>query len=131
MKPRLILVEGVPGSGKSTTSQWLNLTLGRSFPTAGYLEDGEGGGLCCYYPPEKQKAAEYANTLVSRWADFLAESFVEEGTWIVESALLQSPIHGLLLHDVDTTTIEAIVGRLFHLLSSVEPRLIYLRPDDP
>ena len=131
MKPKLILVEGVAGSGKSTTSQWLNLTLGRSFPTAWYPEDGEPGGLRCYYDAERQTATEYGQTLVSRWADFLAESFLEEGTWIAESALLQSPIHGLLLRDVDATTIEGVVGRLFQVLSSIEPCLIYLRPSDP
>jgi hypothetical protein len=131
MKPKLILVEGMSGSGKSTTSQWLNLTLGRSFPTAWYPEDGEPGGLRCYYDPEKQSVEEYGNALVSRWSDFLTESFLEEGTWIVESALLQSPIHGLLLRDVDAATIEAIVGRILRVVSSVEPCLIFLRPDDP
>jgi hypothetical protein len=131
MKPKRILVEGISGSGKSTTSQWLNLTLARSLPTAWYPEDGEPGGLRCYYDPEKQSVEEYGNTLVSRWADFLTESFLEEGTWIVESALLMSPIHGLLLRDVDTRAIEATVDRLFAVVSSVESCLIYLRPDDP
>ena len=132
MNARLILVRGHVGIGEvDHRPQWLNLTLGRSFPTAWYPEDGSAVACVATTMPERHSAAGYGDTLVSRWADFLAESFLEEGTWIVESALLQSPIHGLLLRDIDATTIEGIISRLFQVLSSIEPCLIYLRPSDP
>jgi hypothetical protein len=92
---------------------------------------GEPGGLRCSYDSEKFTVGQFANALVSRWGDFLVESLSEQGTWIVESALLQSPLHGLLLGDVDTTRIKAIIDRIFRVVSATDPCLIYLRPDEP
>src|ERR1700682_5304051 len=102
MTPRVILVEGTSGAGKSTPCQWLNLML--IGDTAWYPEDGEPGGLRYYFRPERESVAMHGTELISRWSDFLKGLSKDQTIWIVESALLQVPIHEMLLADVDASS---------------------------
>jgi hypothetical protein len=119
------------GSGKSTTAQWLSLTLRDRIPTIWYHEDGPHGDVRRAYSPTRFGAVEeYVGSLLSSWESFLQQIEADQQMWIVESAVLQIPVIGLLLNDVPVDTIRALVRRIMTLVLSARPVLVFLCPSD-
>ncbi len=107
MVPRLILVEGLPRCGKSTTAPFLASQLNRAGQRARwhYEEETPHPVLQARYTGNTWQG--YCDDRLERWTRFAAE--VEAGTEvrIVESTLLQTPIMTMLREDVDPGVILA------------------------
>jgi hypothetical protein len=120
---RLVLVEGLPGAGKSTTAQHLVLHAGRHGHRARWAYEEEAGHPVTgsYYP----SAAPLA-----RWAAFVRAARDADELIVLESALLQWPIMALLRHDLAPEAILAAVGEITVLLAPLDPLLVYLSLPD-
>lgn len=89
----LILLEGLPGAGKSTTAQWLAIQAERAGRRARWVYEQETPHpVFAGMPQEFDSTEEYVADQVGRWSAF-AERMRESGTLaIVDSAFLQRPV---------------------------------------
>lgn len=126
-KTKLILVEGLPGSGKSTTAHLLTRQLRR-----------QGYDARWYYEqqtphPLPYRAARGVSELVQAslhdWRRF-AEQAGEEEITVLESSFFQHALLALLAHEADARTLDAYLGARQELIERLEPKLIYLRRED-
>lgn len=126
--PKLILIEGIPGSGKSTFARFLSEQFERNGLTSKlYLETTfehpiiEATG----YDDYTLFLSDYYN----RWSQFL-DSYPNEDIVVMESAFFQNPIVHLLHKDVDRELIKILIYRVNHLLNKQECELIYFYQQD-
>ncbi|MBQ35736.1 MAG: hypothetical protein CME04_05045, partial [Gemmatimonadaceae bacterium] len=111
MDHRLIIVEGCPGSGKSSTSQFLCRQLQRA------------GHACRWYYEEEmphpvaatkgigrvRDFREYGRAALRRWRDFVSRARRSDEIAIIESHFFQDVITPLLRVDVKPQRIRKVV----------------------
>lgn len=130
---RLVAIEGFPGSGKSTTAQWL-------------ARQWQLGGRACRWFYEQQSDhpvvgipmgadyktwEEYFAYRRERWLAFAADASTAQPLSIMESALLQYPVFVMLRRGVATDTIVAFLLSVADIIRPLAPRLVYLKTSDP
>jgi hypothetical protein len=128
---RLVLVEGFPGTGKSTTAQWIARSLqdaGR--PARWIYEEERPHPVCGDYDFRRLRTmAAFETEYVGRWRALVEWLATTDYTVVVESAFLQWPIITLLrANDPADEIFDAIV----HSADVVAPLalLIYTPMDD-
>jgi hypothetical protein len=130
--PRLILVEGFPGNGKSATAQWLARQLGRAGRTARWVYEEEkphpvlGEG----WAGHGSWKACFADWL-GRWADFAEQARASDAITILESAWLQVPLARMLRRELGPELITAFVHKTVEAMRGLDPVLIYLWQPGP
>ncbi|MFB9277605.1 hypothetical protein [Cohnella cellulosilytica] len=128
MKKKIILVEGIPGSGKSTFARFLSNQFERNgFTCRLFLET-------TYDHPIIESTGYTDHSLFleayyERWAKFL-NNFPDEEIVLMESAFFQSPIVHLLHKDVDREIIKTLISKVGNRLNQEECRLIYFYQQD-
>jgi hypothetical protein len=127
MTPRLVLVEGFPGNGKSATAQWLARQLGRAGRTARWVYEEEKPHLVLAerWMQHLSWQARFADWL-SRWADFAEQARGSDAVTILESAWLQVPLARMLRGDLGPALITAFVHKTVETMRGLDPVLIYL-----
>jgi thymidylate kinase len=144
MRPtRLIFIEGLPGSGKSTTARNLAAWLVRAgVATHCFLEvepdhplnfGGElhpagmtlGTALFARYTVEA-----YVAESLQRWQRFVALARPEQVTSVVESYPYQNAVRVLLQMDASHERIKQYVAEVEEIVQPLAPVLIYLDPTD-
>jgi thymidylate kinase len=132
MNSRLILVEGCPGSGKSSTAQFLC----RQLQQAGYL--------CRWYYEEEmphpvaatkgvgraKDFREYGTATLKRWRDFVSRTKRANEIIIIESHFFQDIIAPLLRVDVKPERIGKLVLRMAEFCAPLNPSLFYFHQPD-
>lgn len=129
--PRLIVIEGLPGTGKSTVAQRIAIDGARlGLAAQWYYEEQRGHPLHGYFDPATDGTPDrFMDAAVARWRSFARDA--GPGMQVVESHLMQGPIGTLLLHGVDPETIPPFVERLMRAADPLHPRLVFLRDADP
>jgi hypothetical protein len=125
--PRLVLVEGFPGNGKSATAQWLARQLGRAGRTARWVYEEEQPHPVL---PERWTElpdwqARFADWL-GRWTQFAEEARASDAVTVLESAWLQVPVARMLRQDLGPALIAAFVHKTVETMRGLDPRLVYL-----
>lgn len=125
---KLILIEGVPGSGKSTFARFLSNQFERNgFNTRTYLETTFDHPII-----ESTGYEDYSlfmDSYYERWSKFL-DDLPEEEVVVMESAFFQSPIVHLLHKDADRELIRSLIIKVSNLLSEEYCSLIYFYQKD-
>jgi hypothetical protein len=129
----LVFVEGVPGSGKSTTAQFLTRELARHGRPARWIyEEQAPNPLVPAVPDDAYRDWEHFAALhVERWRAFATATAASDETIVVESFLLQRPVFTMLRRDADVGFIEVVVNRFADAVASLAPSLVYLAHNDP
>src|SRR5215831_2757194 len=130
---RLILIEGFPGAGKSTTAQFLARVVARRGSRARWIYEGEVPNPLVPPVPagDYQSWEQFVDLRVERWRAFAAAAADHDVTIVPESALLQLPVFTMLRHDVETSLITGLVERLAEAAAPLRPKLVYLARRDP
>ncbi|MGH7268599.1 MAG: hypothetical protein ACREMB_27605 [Candidatus Rokuibacteriota bacterium] len=132
MPPRLVLVEGFPGNGKSATAQWLARQLTRAGHRARWIYEGErphpvlGDGR----PGHASWTASFADWL-GRWGDFAAEARAVDTITVLESAWLQVPLARMLRRDLGHDVITAFIHKTVDAMRGLDAALVYFPQPAP
>ena len=130
---RLILVEGFPGAGKSTTAQW----LARQWQLAGracrwlYEQQPDHPVVGIPAGADYKTWEKYFAYRRERWMAFTAETMQGDALVVMESALLQYPVFVTLRRGVAPEVIVAFLRSVADIIRPLAPRLIYLAAPDP
>jgi len=138
---KLVLVEGLPGSGKTTTARWLVGALaGRGVGARLLLEDAPehplkvggplhpggtttGAALFARYTVER-----YADESLARWASFADAA--DDGVRVVEAFPWQNAARVLFQMDAPMERILEYAAAVEDLLAPLRPVLVYLERRD-
>jgi predicted kinase len=129
----LIFVEGVPGSGKSTTAQFIARQLASHGRPARWIYEQEHPHPLVPGEPVTGYRSwdEFTDVRVDRWQAFAAAIARGSETVIVDGALLQLPVFSMLRRNAERPAVERLVNRLAGTVESLHPHLVCLVHRDP
>lgn len=133
-QPRLILVEGIPSSGKTTVAGWIRSWL-------------DERGVPALWSPEEQRdhpaidrptmrfcrESDFASRCVARWQAFATacESARESPVHIFDACFFQNTARFLLEHEHAEGEPARYLKKTEQAIDGLAPRLVYLEQRDP
>ena len=124
---KLILVEGIPGSGKTTTTEHLGTYLQhRDIGCRWYLEEDDPHPIACH----EMKLNELIEKLPLQWASFAEPASHEKVVTIMESRLWQNTALFMFMDEYPLAEIVKCHQLVWKELRSLAPALIYLHEPD-
>lgn len=127
---KLIIVEGIPGSGKSTTARFLSLQSERNGNSTHLLHETTYDHPILIAETIRTPVA-WMKQYLSNWDLFLEEHRDQKTTFVMESVLFQAPILHLLHMDLDKEAIIRFIESICARLTDLDFHLVYLYQDDP
>ena len=131
--PRLVIVEGIMGSGKSTTT----LSIAHRLEASGISATGITEGVDPHpirfdwdLPWSEMPPAELAKSGIAKWRSFVASSLTVERISIVDGQLFHGGLTALLLLEADVDTMAAYCREIVAVIRPLRPLLIYFRQND-
>lgn len=126
---KLVIVEGIPGSGKSSTARFISLQLERNgFQTELFHESTFQHPILL--EEDINDSEQWQASYLSNWNKFLSKNENKQTVYVFESVLFQSPIINLLHLDTDRSEIIRFIDELLASLSRVDCSLVYLYQKD-
>jgi hypothetical protein len=132
---RLVLIDGLPGSGKSTTAQFLCLHMERhGRPARWYFEEETPHPVFEFERVRHilnsgQASTDVFDQALRHW-DELASAPAGGSTLILEASFFQTPLHPMLMLDWDRERIAAYVSAVERAIATLNPVLVVLRDAD-
>jgi len=138
----LIVLDGLPGSGKTTTGQWLTSQLREHGRIARWLPETEISHPLWWYehwngkeyqPPDFEKATveEFIQTSLKKWKDFATLTNATKQQVIAESVFFQNAVAMFLMGSAGPQMLIEYAREVQNLTRPLEPVLIYFRLNDP
>jgi len=128
---KLILVEGLPGSGKSTTAQYIALQVKENgLPTRWFHEAEKPHPIRVQDVLQRDGIEEFVVRSISNWQSFIDEMEGSGEITVLEAMLFQSTVGLLFSCDMQRKRIIDIVLRIQEITRRLDPVLIYLRQND-
>jgi DNA polymerase III delta prime subunit len=131
--PGLLLIEGLPGSGKSTTAHLLCRHLERQGrPTRWYWELESPHPVFEFQEAldGDQLRAGFVETALANWTRFAAGLATRRELVILECSWFQSAVHPMLLLDWPETRIARYIASVERIVADIRPLLVVLRVSD-
>ena len=130
---KLILVEGLPGCGKSSMAQYICDQLWRNGHQSRWIYEEEEPHPVA--PPGRISDFEttdaYSRSLLNRWRSFASEADQSDEITILEARFFQDVIFGFLRDDTERQTILDHVKDAGDICGPLRPVLIYFyQPDN-
>ena len=126
----LLFVEGAPGTGKSTTAQFLAVHSSRHGRPARWVYEDEAPHPIFGTQADTSSWDAYFAQSVERWRLFAARARVADEITVIESALLQRPVFTLLREDVARETTLGFLARIADVVRDADPVLVHLSHAD-
>ena len=137
LQSRLIFVEGIMGSGKSTTARWLARLLRRNGIPAYAVPEALPHPTIVFrtLPHWKQPWRDMtADTLIAQsvrnWQAFVTRSITQPSIVVFDGQLFHGDVTALLLMGCPLPTLQEYVLSLVCLLQPLHPHLIYFYQDN-
>lgn len=138
LQTRYIFVEGINGSGKSTTAQFLtNYFAEHKIPARFLPEGGRGHPLrvAASLPRPFQiwrdiTADEFIRTSLRKWQGFVNAARQSNAVTICDGLLFHGNMMDLVLLDPKPGAVQSYIKEVISLLRDLHPVLIYLYQDD-
>ena len=129
---RLILVEGLPGTGKTTISAWIYRRLKRKGVPARVLleDDPDMPGDWIIDADRHMPVQEYAHRMLKLWQQW-AGNYTGEGVLILDCAFLQNPLNEMMFRGASDAQAGAYVRAVAAILQTLNPVCVYLRRESP
>ena len=132
MDTRIVLVEGFPGCGKSTTAQWLaHQCRAAGYRAEWFYEEQRPHPLSRETPGTDSSWPEYFSERLRRWWALADKAMSSDSVNILESAWLQVPLFLTLRQDLDRGVIQTFIRKTVEAMRGANPMLIYLSQPDP
>jgi hypothetical protein len=128
---KLILLEGLPGTGKSTAAEALCERLrGSGYNCQWFHEDEPRHPLSHEGLKMGEDVASYRDVLADRWRTFVAAAHGQEAVTILDARLLQNALLPQVRQGLERGEILESLLRLAKICEPLSPQLIYLRSND-
>ena len=129
--PRLILVDGFAGSGKSTTAQRLCLLLRAAGRRAEWFHEHQAAHpIFCYDEVEELLAVApdaFEDQILARWSAFARSGSGDAAAIrILEGSFLQLTVGVMLSMNLTSARIVRVLREIDRLLAPLDPALIHL-----
>jgi len=139
IKTKLILVDGITGSGKSTTAHFIYRQMEKNGIKVRWFYEQEKKHPLHLDPKESEKQkdksdADYSKRIMEKepviWTDFVNMIKDDDIVYIVESFLFQDVLLLHIMNDVDRQTIKDYSRKLLDIVRCLNPVLIHLYQRD-
>ena len=132
LNTKLILVDGLPGSGKSTTAQFICDQLQRNgLRSRWYYEEEPFYPVALGYRSSAYKSpTDFFSASFTKWKSFVSQAMQSDEISIFESWFFQDAIFGLLMEDVEEPLIRNYIHGIRETCQCLEPVLFYLYQPD-
>lgn len=122
----LILVDGLPGSGKSTTAQFIALQLERNhIPARWFYELDNSHPIHAFHEWSREGPESFIETIIANWRSFVTKGRQSDKVNILESTLFQSTVRLLLQSDISRQRIVDYAFQTQEIIKELQPILIY------
>ncbi|AUD65167.1 hypothetical protein BK011_05530 [Tenericutes bacterium MZ-XQ] len=130
MQHKIIFVEGQPGSGKSTISQFITQQLNLNGESVYWLDEYEhdGGYFNQFWEDYDQPNKNQVETLIKCWRHLIDKIKESDSTFIIDSAYLSYTLY-LLNLEISFEKIKDYFQSLNRLLSELNPKVIFFKGD--
>jgi hypothetical protein len=127
--PRLVLVEGLPGSGKTTTAERMCRRLrSRGIDAAWAAEGAADHPVFAPGYAKSRRRPEFAQQCLDAWSSFV--DAIGTRTWVLDGAAFQSTVRFMFEQRVPYDEIFAYWRVFESVVSPLRPTVFYLRDDD-
>ncbi|WP_315780022.1 MULTISPECIES: hypothetical protein [unclassified Bradyrhizobium] len=129
----LVIVEGIMGSGKTTSVRRIADRLNRSGIAALGLTEGVSPHPIRFdwdVPWADMPAMQLAKSAAARWRAYVNSAQVSERITVVDGQLFHGNLTSLFLLDADTALIRAYIHEVAAAIKPLRPFLIYFNQDD-
>jgi thymidylate kinase len=125
---KLILVEGLTGSGKSIMAHFIARQLQYNGFPASWIHEGEKPHPLLI--EIESSIEDYMSEMLNRWAAYVERSASSAEVTVVEACYFNNLIESLLMHNVERTKILQYADELQAIIAPLNPTLVYLVQQD-
>ena len=133
LNTKLILVDGITGSGKSTTAHYIARQLEMNGISAKWFHEEEFGHplhISDYEKKENEETLDWTARVidesVQRWIGFQIKTSNKNTVNIIECFLFQNLLLNLITEDIDSSLIKKFAQKVFNTIALFQPGIIYL-----
>jgi len=128
LNTKLILVDGISGSGKSTIAHYIARQLENNGIKAKWIIENENEHPLRFKSAnndDNDYIEKYKSIYHEQWTDFAEKVFSDDQIYIVEAFLFQDVIIPFLLHDCSRNEIDEFYSKMTAIIAKLNPVIIH------